>query len=140
MEYYGKEKRIYHGMLFTFLSLITVPVMFYFLFYFAISTHASWPHENIIYMSIAFTGVVSVLYYMICIGNGFVSEYFVAFIRRVIELFKNIRIFKWKAVKWYFEDFALNGGIILWLFAILFALSIFTTIFGFTNYFALVRK
>ena len=134
MEHYGKSKRIYHGIIIPFIVMIVLQVGLYFLFYYAIKQFSKQPDFVIANISLGFAGLIGVLFEIICVIHGFIYDPFVAFLKRVGNLFANFKIFKKKALAWYWDDFKENGGIIIWVFLLIFLATLFVCIFGFTRF------
>lgn len=135
MEHYGKETNIYKGIWISFIVLISVPVFFYFFFYGVIGKTYDLPQETLVYTCLAFASVVSFLFNLICWVTGFLNGLVSSMVRRIYNLFANIKIFKGKAVRWYFESFVRNGGFILWGFIIFFIVSAIIGVIGFYHFF-----
>ena len=101
---------------------------------FPIKAFSKLPDIVIVYMCLGFTGIVGILFDMICIVNGFIHDQFVAFCMRVSNFFANVKIFKKKAYEWYWDDFKENAGIMIWLFLLIFLATVFVCVFGFVKF------
>ena len=134
MEHYGKKQKLYHGIAIPFICMLVVPTIIYFLLYFPIKAFSKLPDIVIVYMCLGFTGIVGILFDMICIVNGFIHDQFVAFCMRVSNFFANVKIFKKKAYEWYWDDFKENAGIMIWLFLLIFLATVFVCVFGFVKF------
>lgn len=134
MEHYGKEKKPYHGIAVPYILMLVIPTNLYFLFYWAILTNTILPKIVVIYMSLAFSCLVGVLFDLSFLISGFLSDAFEAWMRRIGQLFANIKIFKKKAIAWYFDDFKENAGIMIWLFVLVFGATLAVSLFGFIKF------
>ena len=136
MEHYGKEKRIYHGIAIPFILMFVVPAIFFAMFYFAIGTSIlHYSDIAIFYLSLGFAGLTGCLFDITCVLVGFISGYFIAIPKRIAFLISNVKIFKGKAFKWYFEQFIEQGGPIFWGFVLVFLSMIAFTVVGFVQFF-----
>ena len=136
MEHYGKEKKIYHGFIIPYIVMIVVPIVLYFPFYYAIKHFSKFPDIIIVYMSIAFSALIGVLFEISCIISGFVHDNFLAMLARIRALFSNYKIFKKQAFKWYWDDFKETGGIIFWIFVLVFLATTTVCVYYFIRFFA----
>ena len=139
MEYEGKKKSLYRGIWIPFVLMVAVPTILYFVFYFAIGTFSTLPHHIVVDVALGFAALVGTLFMISCWIAGFLSGFFSAWFKRIYMLFTNIKIFKGKAIRWYFEDFVRTGGIILWLFFLFLILNILLSLFGFISFFVWYR-
>lgn len=133
MEYYGKNKKVYKGAPFAFIFMIVVPVVFYFLFYFVLIKANTTP-SLAIYVSLALAGLIGVLFDLICIITGLISDLFTGFIHRIKSTFSLFKPFEKGAASYYFNQFIEDGGPLLWAFLLILALTIAVTIYGGVNY------
>lgn len=136
MEYNAKKKSVYKGIGIVFFFLLLVPIAMFFFFRLIFITYTDHPSDIIIYMSLGFGGTVGTLFCLICLITGLISDLLSKMFKRIGNLFSNIKIFKGKAIKWYFEDYWRNGGIIIFLFFLWLAICAFSAVFGFINFFS----
>ena len=133
MEYEAKKKSVYKGIGIVFFFLLLVPIAMFFFFVLIFNKYTDHTKDIIVYMSLGFSGAIGTL---ICLITGLISDLLSKMFKRIKHLFANIGIFKGKAIKWYFEDYWRNGGIIIFLFFLWLAICAFCTIFGFVNFFS----
>ena len=134
MEHYGKEKNIYHGVAIPYIIMVLLPALMFIMFFSIFTYWTEHPREIVVYMSLAFSTLVAVLFDISCIIAGLVHDNFIFMTKRIANYFANVRIFKKKAREWYWEDFKENGGIILWLFIIVFLATVAVCVFGFVKF------
>ena len=135
MEHYGKEHNMYHGIIIPFVfMIIIIPVILYFLFYFAVGSFKQYDHDSLVWLSLFFAFLLTSLFDLSCILSGFINGMFTAFIQRVRTLCRDYKIFKGNAVKWYFRDFLEKGGPILWPFLLITTATIVFTVISFVTF------
>lgn len=136
MEFEGKEKRVYHGIWIPFLLIILVPTICYIGFYLCFSRFTDHSQDIVIKMSLGFSGLIGVLFCLICLISGFIHDLFVAMINRIRDVFEYFKPFSKEANRWYFEQFKQDGGIIIWIFFLLLFSFLAISIYGFTAFFS----
>ncbi len=134
MEHIGKERKLYNGIAIPFILILVIPVGFYYFFNVIFTKFTDHTAEVIIYMSLGFAGLVGTLFNTIFIIDGFIHDLFISFIMRLARLFSEIKVFKKKAFAWYFEDFKENGGIIIWIFLLIYVATLCMCIYGFSKF------
>ena len=138
MEYYGKEKRPYRGIWIAFINMIIFPIMIYGLFYWAMTSKTTLPHDEIVYMCLGFAGLVGLIYSIICILVGMIGDLFEAMITRIRETIQFYGFFTKRGCKYYWYNFIHDGGSIMWGFFLFMFANIGVSAFGFVNYFILL--
>lgn len=135
MEYYGKEKRLYHGIWAPLILIIVIPVALFFFFKAVFLRFASYDIYPLNNMSLGFAGLVTSLFGISCLLSGIFYDLFKAMINRIKETLEFFDFGSKEAFSWYFYEFVREGGIILWTFILFTIANIVMTIIGFFNYF-----
>ena len=135
MEHYGKEKKLYHGIVIPFILIVLVPIVLFILFRFVITQFVYYEDMIANYMAMTFTGIVTFLIYLYFIFWGFIHDLFIAMIDRIKDVFEFFDFGSKEAFDWYFYRFKQDGGIILWLYLLIFAANIVMCLFGAFSFF-----
>ena len=137
MEYQGKEKSPYYGVLLSSILLISSPFVMYLFFLFIFTRFR--PYEVIAnrYASISFGCLIAFLFQLSCAIAGLFKGTFKVVIVRLQEFFSNLSISFKFALKYYFENIK-SEGIVFWIYFTILASTLFGCILGFVKYFELV--
>jgi len=135
MEHEGKEKKVYHGIWIPFLFIVLVPVICFLIFFFVLTNVTDHPQDIVIKISLGFSGIIGVLFALICLISGFIHDVFLAFVDRVKEVFEFFTPFTKEATRWYFYRFKEDGGIIFWIYFLLLISFLAVGIYGFVAFF-----
>ena len=135
MEYYGKEKNYYHGMWIGFLIMILFPATMFGAFFLIFNAIDKYSVNQAIYMSFGFAGLVGFVFAIICIFAGFLRDLLSALFNRIRDTIEYFGFFSKDGIKFYFREFIIGGGPILWTFFILMFAYLGVSIYGFISFF-----
>ena len=135
MEYYGKEKRWYHGVWIGFVAAIAFPAILFAVFYVVSSIYETINRFYAFYIALAFSGLAGFIFAITCIMTGFTHDLFVSMIDRIRDTREFYGFFTKDGLKYYLHEFVYCGGPILWLFLLITASFAVCSIIGFANFF-----
>ena len=136
MEYDGKDKKVYHGMVIPFICFLAVPLGVFFLLYAVLLRFTDHPTEICAYIALGFAGIVGFLFAMICLVSGFLRDTFELFIERIKDTTSYYKPFSKKAFSYYFYRFKEDGGIFIWVFFIFLIAFAIIAFIGFYSFFS----
>ena len=137
MEFYGKEKRIYNGIWIAFIALAAFPAIIFWLLHWAISYRTSSTPEQALFMSLGFAGLIGLLFSMICVFSGLLSDLFEDMIKRIRETIEFYGFFSKDGFSYYWHSFIHDGGPVMWGFIIFTLAYAGVSAFGFIKYFSI---
>lgn len=137
MEYQGKEKSPYYGVVQSSILLAFAPIFSYFLFYLILYKFFPRGDLEMRYACVALGGLIASLFQLSCALAGLFKGIFKVVVNRVKELLENLSISFKFAMKYYWENVK-SEGIVFWIYFNIILLTIISSIWGFVKYFELV--
>ncbi len=128
MEYYGKNKKIYNGVWFPFITILVFPVIVFFLFKYVFTWTGRESEAD--KLAFAFASLCAVFFDLSCMAHGFIHDCFIGFVRRIKETLEYFKPFSKGSWSYYFHMFIEDGGPIMWIFILIFAVTIGFTIYS----------
>ena len=134
MEYDGKNKSPYYGVLLSSIMLIAAPIIMYFFFYGVLLKDPCLNNQEVVFSSLFFGCGVGWIFQFTCILSGLFKGTFKVVIERIRELFENLTISFKFAMKHYWENIKAEG-IVFWIYFIIVNSTLALTIYGCIKYF-----
>lgn len=115
MEYEGKAKSPYKGLLGSSFLLIAIPVFLFIFIFLIIKKYTKLPNDLKVDFSLMIGFGCGFLFQMTCILSGLFKGTFKVVVNRVKNFFSNLSInFKF-AIKYYWEDIK-SEGVVFWIY------------------------
>lgn len=132
MEYEGKTRSPYKGVLGSSLILISVPVLLFLIVFLIVSKFSNQSSEVDLNFSLMIGVGCGFLFQLSCIIAGLTKGTFKVVTNRVKNFFSNLTInFKF-ANKYYWEDIR-SEGIVFWIYFLIVGSTFAATLIGFIN-------
>ena len=135
MEYYGKNKNYYRGIWIGFLIMLLFPASLFALFFVIFNSLERYSLAQIIYMCFAFSGLAGFGFAILCILSDFLRDLLSAMVDRIRDTAEFYGFFSKDGIKYYFHEFIIGAGPILWTFILLMFTYIGLSIYGFISFF-----
>ncbi len=136
MEHEGKNDSPYRGVVVQCALLIGIPLICYFLFYFALNAYQSSSAAHINKITARMIAlIIGILFYLSCVIAGAFKKSFEAVKIRISEFFSNVVLSFGFAVKNYFKDMK-EGGVAFLIYMTVFVGELVGLIVTFSQYFA----
>lgn len=134
MEYEGKNKSPYHGLLLSSIMLLLVPIFCTIILYFAfIKTQKNTAESMCFLMALGFGGMIGTLFNISCALAGLYKGTLSVILIRISKLFSNLAISFKYAMKQYFNDLITNG-FSFWVYLLVLIINIAMMVVGFVLY------
>ena len=137
MEENGKHVNLYRGIWLAFLGMFLLPGTCFGVFFAVINGFFHHPLYITFDISLAFAGLVGVLFVIICFLAGLADGLFGGIGDRISETREMFGgIFNKYGFKWYVQRFVDDCGIIFWAGILILLTYAFLSAYGFINFFA----
>lgn len=134
MDCTGKNERPYRGMIFPFIAMLLVPVVLFFICYFAIKKTYYNQDEVAIPSSLFFAGLSAVGFGLFCFCKGLFSYFIPKFTERIRETHELFGLFTKDGMKYYFYCFVSDGGPLFYAFVLVELFYIGVCLYGLFNF------
>lgn len=136
MEENGKHVNLYRGIWWAFIGMFTLPGACFGVFFAVIDAFFHHPLYITCDISLAFAGLVGVLFVIICLLAGLADGLFSGIGDRIAETREMFGgVFNKYGFKWYWQRFVDDGGIIFWTAILILLLYAGLSAYGFINFF-----